>query len=334
MPGPGWGFQAAREPAGSAAGGRRPLPLLEEAQEGKELAQTLFPIRRRQSSAGQRMEPQGFRAETWPWPARRARRLGGQGCPSQAGQRARGSHGGTARPQPTLHTSLPASALTPPHPRGLARSGHARAWGRLSWRPRRVEDNLVVDAGSFPPWPRVRAGPRRLAFRDPEQGLPGAAGSGGAPGDPHPCPSPAPSAAASGETTRGTPRVAPGSPSPDPGPSFPRSDTRAEGRAGPGRGGGHTKELGGGSSAPRREPLSARWAPRAPAGHSPCRVRKSRPKSMPDGPAAGSGQRGGSEAPRDTRRARVRAVHGAPRNGLRGAEPGVGPAPPRPAPSW
>lgn len=144
-------------------------------------------------------------------------------------------------------------------------------------------------------------------------------------------------------TSLETPRVAPGS-------RVEISSMRQKGRgAGPGRGGGRPEEQG----VPRPGPGTALRGmgpggdppplPRERAEHSPCRVRKSRPESMPDG------RRGGRGAPRDTRPRRQRGGLGSERSVVEGPEwtaggrrPEVGPglrsaprppAPPPPGPS-
>ena len=116
----------------------------------------------------------------------------------------------------------------------------------------------------------------------------------------------------------------------------------------PGRGGGRPKEQGvprpgPGTGFRRVGPGGDAPPPREKAEHSPCRVRKSRPESMPDG------RRGGRGAPRDTRPRRQRGGLGSERSVVEGPEwtaggrrPEVGPglrsaprppAPPPPGPS-
>ena len=143
-------------------------------------------------------------------------------------------------------------------------------------------------------------------------------------------------------TSLETPRVAPGS-------RVEISSMRQKGRgAGPGRGGGRPKEQGvprpgPGTGFRRVGPGGDAPPPREKAEHSPCRVRKSRPESMPDG------RRGGRGAPRDTRPRRQRGGLGSERSVVEGPEwtaggrrPEVGPglrsaprppAPPPPGPS-
>lgn len=108
-----------------------------------------------------------------------------------------------------------------------------------------------------------------------------------------------------------------------------------------GRGAGQDGAEGGrrtpGSSARSREGSlrggPSQGLPSAPATHSPCRVRKSRPESMPVARRRGEGERGGSGALRGTRRRRprVRAERRGEAQGLRWEEAGGGPGtPPRP----
>lgn len=128
------------------------------------------------------------------------------------------------------------------------------------------------------------------------RGSPQAGGTRGKSSDPHPYPPPGLELGAELETPRG----APGSPTLSPGPRFSRWDRRAAGRAR--TGGGWTR----GSSARSREGSlrggPPQGLPSAPATHSPCRVRKSRPESMPDarrrgeGSAAGAGRCGAHAA--------------------------------------
>lgn len=134
---------------------------------------------------------------------------------------------------------------------------------------------------------------------------------------PHPHPHPRPDPG----DKRGDAKVLPGGPTPRVrGRDFHDATKEPRGGPGAGRGGGRPKERG---PRPRAGSLSAGWALQGlPAGNSPCRVRKSRPESMPDGRAAGGGASGRTGPSRARRRDPKR---------LRGEESGGGPGtPPRP----
>lgn len=103
------------------------------------------------------MELQAFRAETWPCPARRVRRWGAKDYSSSPGHRDYDFCAGQQLRQHSpisanlAHLLVPPLIPTPPHPRGLTRSRHARALGRLSRRLGRGGENSVTRGCWFLP---------------------------------------------------------------------------------------------------------------------------------------------------------------------------------------
>lgn len=184
-----------------------------------------------------------------------------------------------------------------------------------------------MDAGSFPPGPRVRSGPWRPAFRDQEKGVPDAGGTGGAAGDPRPCPFPRPRSGP-GRRAWERPGSRPAVPAQTQGRAFPAATKGPEG--GPGR----WADGGAGWGVFRPAPETALCrvgSPRASGALTvqgqevPAQVHARRAPRRAAGSAAGAGRRG---TPGGLGSERCTGRCGGTAGGRSRARPA--PAPPRP----
>ena len=263
-----------------------------------------------QDSAGQRVKRQAVRGETWPGPARRVRGYEGRAAPSSWCIADQDFCAGQLRPpSPNLHPSsspsLPAPGTPPPLLPSPSSPRHTR-WARRGpgtpgiWGASRAAGTgrgklgYFVDAGSVPPRP-LRAQPTRepsLLRPEKRQNLSGRVG-GSLQGSLQSHDPPPPTSGQIWGTSLETPKVLRGSPTPRVlGRDFPNATKGPRGGPGAGRraaGGASGPPPRAGNGFPRGSARSG--SARTPARNSPCRVRKSRPESMPDGRRSGRGRR-------------------------------------------